>query len=319
MESRLLPRAQTRSTEEYASIETKCTNKVILSENVVLEQTKQCSHIFEEECYPMYETVMELKKVEECVEKFKTVCYVGHREVAKKKIVELCLRRKERDCNEVGETVCSPEHEMGNIFLYKLSYILAIGGSFLYAYYFFSFLKIVCETISPVVDGDDDEDIQKFMPIHQNPTTFPESFFPSSAVSRSHRSIPMTDGEEPPKSAVADNHLPETRCRQVERTVCGPQTCPVVEREKECRTEPKWVTVSIPEEECTIQPETVCEVKMKPIPKLVTEERCDEFPKEICHTLLVPKTIKRPVVKEWCYKRRKFNYSGHLLLRPQLN
>ena len=110
------------------------------------------------------------------------------------------------------------------------------------------------------------------------------------------------------KDKSAYDHLPETRCRQVERTVCGPESCPVVEKEKECRTEPKWVTVSIPEEECTMQPETVCEVRLKPVPKLVTEERCEEFPKEICHTLNVPKKIKRPVVKEWCYKRRKLFY-----------
>ena len=112
MESRLLPPAESRSVEEYNTIDTECINKVILSENVIMEQTKQCSHIYEEECYPMYQTVMEIKNVKECEEKYKTVCWMGNRDVSEKKMVELCLRRKERDCNEVGPTVCTTEFEM---------------------------------------------------------------------------------------------------------------------------------------------------------------------------------------------------------------
>ena len=40
-----------------------CQKKVIMSEEIVFEEHKQCNHIYEEHCYPMYKTVMEFKRV----------------------------------------------------------------------------------------------------------------------------------------------------------------------------------------------------------------------------------------------------------------
>ncbi len=223
-------------------------------------------------------------------------------------------------------------------------------------------LFIVCETVSP--STDDDKMSSEMKRIHQRPKV-PDSVFAHNndvvkAFRRAARAMDnseMQDDEEQDDcfekvcekdsqgktlfcnsqmkshchkaktSSSNISHLPGTRCRQIEREVCGPESCPVVQKPKECRTEPKLVResfkrhyknsiyhayqvrVSIPYERCSQSPERVCEERLKPVSQLVTEERCQEFPKEICHTLRVPNRTLRPAVKEHCYQEgRKMHF-----------
>ncbi len=51
----------------------------------------------------------------ECNTRFKKVCYLEYEHVARQRLVRVCARRKERDCAQRGNVVCSKEREFGNL------------------------------------------------------------------------------------------------------------------------------------------------------------------------------------------------------------
>lgn len=77
----------------------------------------------------------------------------------------------------------------------------------------------------------------------------------------------------------------------------------MVERELECRERLKNVAEEVPVERCHMAPEDHCRQVVKVLPRLALEQRCVDTPREDCTTITLPKTVKRPVVKETCVRQ----------------
>lgn len=104
------------------------------------------------------------------------------------------------------------------------------------------------------------------------------------------------------KKTVRKVH-PETECRKIPREVCVPNNCAMVQGEQICRDEVRMQVQSVPQEECELQPEENCHAEAVLVPRLVPKPNCIKVPKEICvNTKNNPRRVKKPVVKEWCYR-----------------
>ncbi len=100
-------------TEPHPASSYYCRKKVQLSTKTIWEEIRQCQHIYEEECFHVYESIFEFKKIKECKDVFVKECIVENIEKNEMKDIEVCLRRKERDCDQEGPQVCTIESDMG--------------------------------------------------------------------------------------------------------------------------------------------------------------------------------------------------------------
>ncbi|TRY78248.1 hypothetical protein TCAL_06742 [Tigriopus californicus] len=115
-----------------------------------------------------------------------------------------------------------------------------------------------------------------------------------------------------PQRICSIQHIPnvklthKTKCKQVNRKVCGPEVCPVVRGNEKCYTTVKSVSSylfvqEIPSERCNLIPRKDCHVVSKFVPSLVAETTCMDVPKEICNIVEVgSEKVRRPRVKKWC-------------------
>jgi hypothetical protein len=104
------------------------------------------------------------------------------------------------------------------------------------------------------------------------------------------------------KKTVRKVH-PETECRKIPREVCVPNNCAMQQGEQVCRDEVRMQVQNVPQEECELQPEENCHAEAVLVPRLVPKPNCIKVPKEICvNTKNNPRRVKKPVVKEWCYR-----------------
>jgi len=96
---------------------------------------------------------------------------------------------------------------------------------------------------------------------------------------------------------------PETSCQKMPREICAPGNCLVLKTKKVCRTENRNLIQNIPSEECDLEPQENCKMETVLVPRLIQQPNCIKVPKEICvNEKSNPKKVKKPVVKEWCYK-----------------
>lgn len=104
------------------------------------------------------------------------------------------------------------------------------------------------------------------------------------------------------KSIVKKVH-PETSCRKMPREICAPSNCIFEKAEKICRDEVQNLIQNIPSEDCNLQPQENCKMETVLVPRLVQQPNCIKVPKEICvNAKTNPKKVKKPIVKQWCYK-----------------
>ncbi|QQP57191.1 Uncharacterized protein FKW44_002097, partial [Caligus rogercresseyi] len=95
---------------------------------------------------------------------------------------------------------------------------------------------------------------------------------------------------------------PDTQCRKVPRKVCAPSNCQVLPGPEICNEESRTVIQNVPEEQCDLQPQEQCRTESTLVPRLVPKKNCVKVPKDVCvSTRKNPKTITKPVVKNWCY------------------
>merc|ERR1719422_904623 len=79
--------------------------------------------------------------------------------------------------------------------------------------------------------------------------------------------------------------------------------CAMQQGEQICRDEVRMQVQNVPQEECELQPEENCHAEAVLVPRLVPKPNCIKVPKEICvNTKHNPRRVKKPVVKEWCYR-----------------
>merc|ERR1712117_220494 len=94
----------------------------------------------------------------------------------------------------------------------------------------------------------------------------------------------------------------ETECKKEPREVCGPESCPLIQGEKECSTETKTFVQQQPEENCDLVSRKVCTPTMKVVPSMEPVTKCVNMGKEICEYVklnprVVPKTLKKKICK----------------------
>jgi hypothetical protein len=95
---------------------------------------------------------------------------------------------------------------------------------------------------------------------------------------------------------------PETACNKIPKEVCAPNNCAMREGEEVCRDENRVQMQNVPEEECDIQPEEQCHMEATLVPRLVPKPNCVKVPKEVCVNTVTPRIVKKPIIKEWCYR-----------------
>eukprot|EP00095_Tigriopus_kingsejongensis_P005672 snap_masked-scaffold377_size191454-processed-gene-0.8 protein:Tk05672 transcript:snap_masked-scaffold377_size191454-processed-gene-0.8-mRNA-1 annotation:"PREDICTED: uncharacterized protein K02A2.6-like" len=81
--------------------------------------------------------------------------------------------------------------------------------------------------------------------------------------------------------------IPETDCHQMNKTVCGSESCPILKGERVCIDELKTFVEEVPKERCHLNPKKTCNEVNKVIPKLELTTECIHVPKEICETVQV--------------------------------
>ncbi|QQP57219.1 Uncharacterized protein FKW44_002136 [Caligus rogercresseyi] len=94
---------------------------------------------------------------------------------------------------------------------------------------------------------------------------------------------------------------PDTQCKKVPRKICTPSNCLVFPGPEICNEESRTVIQNVPEEQCDLQPQEQCRTESTLVPRLVPKKNCVKVPKDVCVSTRNPKTISKPVVKNWCY------------------
>merc|ERR1712117_504108 len=93
----------------------------------------------------------------------------------------------------------------------------------------------------------------------------------------------------------------ETECKKEPREVCGPESCPLIQDEKECSTEIKTFVQQQPEENCDLVSRKVCTPTMKVVPSMEPVTKCVNMGKEICeYVKLNPQVVKKTLKKKIC-------------------
>jgi len=93
----------------------------------------------------------------------------------------------------------------------------------------------------------------------------------------------------------------ETECKKEPREVCGPESCPLIQDEKECSTETKTFVQQQPEENCDLVSRKVCTPTMKVVPSMEPVTKCVNMGKEICeYVKLNPQVVKKTLKKKIC-------------------
>jgi len=96
---------------------------------------------------------------------------------------------------------------------------------------------------------------------------------------------------------------PDTSCRKTPREICAPSNCEFRPAEKVCREEQQDLIQNIPTEDCSLEPQEDCRMETVLVPRLILQPNCIKVPKEVCVEAKVnPRKVKKPVIKEWCYK-----------------
>ncbi len=130
-----------------------------------------------------------------------------------------------------------------------------------------------------------------------------------------------------------------TECKKVPRQVCGPRSCPLVDKTvckqevrevrvlHQCRNANAYVqyvevmplafmhsnmqtgsffsqaVIEVPKEKCSVIPENVCKPKPRLKPRVVRRKRCTDVTVDFCYQVVVDKRkIRRPMVKLVCGK-----------------
>lgn len=243
----------------------RCVEKVMMVEEVVYQEEIECHHSYDEECHTTYATVFKPQQKEECKEHFVKNCYIEYKTKARDELIEICNEKLARDCNKPGPEVCETVYESE------------------------------CETSYHVHEVEDEVancwtmNVTKCHDVTVGYTTTQKcDIWPKQRCDLATKPV--------------KKYSPETACKQVPRQVCGPGPCPLEKVEPVCRQETKTITQDVPEETCELSPQKVCQFVTIMIPRLEPKEECVQVPKEICaRQKRNPRTIKKPVIKKWCY------------------
>jgi len=248
-----------------ANANEKCVEKVMMIEEVQYEDGLECHHSYDKRCHTTYTTDYEPQQVEVCDENFVKECFIEYKQAASNETIQICNERPVRACEKDGPIVCETVYESE------------------------------CETHYHIHEVEDDTPDckvvleEKCHDVTQGYTTKQEcSKWPKQVCSLSKSNV--------------KKYSPETQCKKKPREVCGPGPCPIIAGPKECREDVKTVVQDVPEETCHLRAQPYCKHVTKLVPVLKPNDNCVDVPREVCVRVRTnPKTVKRPVIKKWCY------------------
>lgn len=302
----IIPRQQ----EEKKEDEVRCINKVMQVEETVYEEKVKCQHTFSEKCHDTFITDYVPTQEKKCETSFAKNCHITYKPMMFEEDVEVCNEPLKKVCNNEtvgqGETVCNTHYET------------------------------VCETRYKEHEVEQDEPVCEMVVEKKcKAVTIPvpgqllrrrrqiAGEEPSNPLELTQGNLgPLDDGgdlenvvnigeecEEWPvqkcelQKKVVKKTNPNTACEKIPKEICAPSGCVIQPSKKACRTETRALLQNIPSEECDLEPQENCKMETVLVPRLVQQPNCIKVPKEVCVNERVnPKKVKRPVVKEWCYK-----------------
>jgi len=320
--------------EEKKEEEVRCINKVMQVEETVYENRIKCQHTFTEKCHDTFITDYIPTQERKCETSFQKNCHITYKPMMFEETVELCNEPLKKVCNNEtegkGEEICKTHYETNCETRFKEHEVeqdepvcemvierkcndvrVPVPGST-------GFLR---RNRRQAVDDDgvpaltDDAGLTPGPGLTDGNGLGPSSDFPeidgNQLQTLSDKDL-LSIGEEceewPIQKCTLEKKLvkkvnPETSCQKMPREICAPGNCIVQTQKKVCRQETRNLVQNIPSEQCDLEPQENCKMETVLVPRLVQQPNCIKVPKEICvNQKSNPKKVKKPVVKEWCYK-----------------
>jgi len=257
----------------------RCIKKVMQVEETVWERRVRCEHRFSKKCHDTYITDYVPTQEEKCETSFKKNCRITYKPVMFTEGIKICSEPLEKFCSNttVGEEVCRTHYQTSCETRLKEHEVEQDEPV----------CKMVnerkCRDIQAPVEGDDDTG-PSLLSLGQECEDWP---------------VQRCTLEKKTVKKVS----PDTSCRKTPREICAPSNCEIRPAEKVCRDEQQDLIQNIPTEDCSLEPQEDCRMETVLVPRLVLKPNCIKVPKEICvETKVNPRKVKKPVIREWCYK-----------------
>jgi len=311
--------------------EVRCINKVMQVEETVYENRIKCQHTFTEKCHDTFITDYIPTQERKCETSFQKNCHITYKPMMFEETVEICNEPLKKVCNNEtegkGEEVCKTHYETNCETRFKEHEVEQDEPV----------CKMVierkCNDVRVPVPGStgflrrrrrqavDDNGVPALTDDSGLPALSDDSGlgpggdFPAIDGNQiedlSDKDL-LSIGEEceewPVQKCTLEKKTvkkvnPETSCQKMPREICAPGNCVVQKSDKTCRKENKSLVQNIPTEDCDLEPQENCKMETVLVPRLIQQPNCIKVPKEICvNAKSNPKKVKKPVVKEWCYK-----------------
>jgi len=293
---------------ELGDDEIRCIPKVMQVEETVYDKAIKCHHSYQEKCHMTYITDYRTISEEKCVTTYKKNCQIEFKAMPFNETVKVCHKPLQRTCSDdiEGPEICNTHYETSCETSYK-SYEVEQDEPICTME-----IEKKCEDVTIQLPEDavngrlgrQDDTAEG-----GDATEAPEDDGTTQPTNNGGNSIIVDQKcEEWPvqkctleKRKVKKVH-PETACNKIPKEVCAPNNCAMREGEEVCRDENRVQMQNVPEEECDIQPEEQCHMEATLVPRLVPKPNCVKVPKEVCVNTVQPRVVKKPIIKEWCYR-----------------
>jgi len=322
--------------EEQEEEEVRCINKVMQVETTVYEDKVKCQHTFTEKCHDTFITDYIPTQERKCDTSFDKNCHITYKPMMFEESVKICNEGLKKVCDNTtvgaGEEVCKTHYETTCETRFKEHEVeqdepvctmvterkckdvrVPVPES--------NEVEVGGET-GPGTGGPARNTRRRRSPQGEPQLTGglegvegPNSIGGLDGNSLSNLESDqdlLSIGEEcedwPVQKCTLEKKTvkkvnPETSCRKVPRDICAPSNCVFKNTEKVCRDEARQLVQNIPSEECDLEPREDCKMETVLVPRLIQQPNCIKVPKEICINVKAnPTKVKKPVVKEWCYK-----------------
>jgi len=243
----------------------RCIDKVLMVEEIEYDDVVTCDHSYDKRCHTTYVTNYESQQEEECDENFRKSCFIEYEKIAFNETVKVCRTPLVKDCDVSGPEICRTEYESECWTKQEVHDVVDDVVS--------------CETI---VDEKCEDETSGYT------TNTKCSKWPREVCSVTRKAV--------------KKFTPITGCTKEPIELCAPAGCRLVPGPVNCYDKTQTIVQDKPKEECSLEPQRDCKHVTKLVPKLSPAEECVDVPKEVCsRSRTNPKTVKKPVIKKWCY------------------
>lgn len=303
--------------------EVRCINKVMQVTETVYENRIKCQHTFTEKCHDTFITDYVPTQERKCETSFDKNCHITYKPMMFEETVQICNEPLKKVCSNdtVGEEICKTHYETNCETRFKEHEVEQD--------------EPVCEMVTERKCNDvrvpvpgstgflkrrrrQTDGIGALPTLIEDNGLGPVGAFPEldendlqSLGLQGDKDL-LSVGEECEDWQVQKCTLekklvkkvnPETSCQKMPREICAPSNCIFKQSEKVCRDETKSLIQNIPTEQCDLEPQENCKMETVLVPRLIQQPNCIKVPKEICvNAKSNPRKVKKPVIKEWCYK-----------------